>query len=120
MIVIIFGVILIVTFLWMMAIYNGLITTGMGIGNAFAQIDVQLTRRYDLIPNLVETAKGYMAHEKGTLEAVILARNTAQGALGALKSAPVDARAVACLSASERYWARSWPNSWRFRKAMRS
>jgi LemA protein len=101
MIVIIFGAILLVIFLWMMAIYNGLITSRNGIGNAFAQIDVQLTRRYDLIPNLVETAKGYMAHENSTLEAVILARNSAHGALSALKSAPGDASAVAALSASE-------------------
>ena len=101
MIVIVFAVILLVIFLWMMAIYNGLITSRNGIGNAFAQIAVQLTRRYDLIPNLVETAKGYMAHENSTLEAVILARNSAHGALSALKSAPGDAGAVAALSASE-------------------
>jgi LemA protein len=86
---------------WMVAAYNGMVTSKNGISNAFAQIDVQLTRRYDLIPNLVETAKGYMAHEKGTLEAVITARNAAQGALGALKSAPNSAAAAAALNASE-------------------
>lgn len=86
---------------WMISAYNGMVTSKNGIGNAFAQIDVQLTRRYDLIPNLVETAKGYMAHEKGTLEAVITARNAAQTALGALKAAPNDASAALALNASE-------------------
>ena len=60
--------------------YNGLVTLRNRFQNAYAQIDVQLKRRYDLIPNLVETAKGYMAHEKGTLEAVIQARNAAVSA----------------------------------------
>jgi LemA protein len=98
---VVFALALVFLALWIMMIYNGLITTRNSIGNAFSQIDVQLTRRYDLIPNLVETAKGYMAHEKGTLEAVITARNSAQSALSALKSAPGDASAVAALSASE-------------------
>ena len=66
--------------LWAVGIYNGLITLRNGYKKEYAQIDVQLKRRYDLIPNLVETAKGYMAHEKGTLEAVIAARNQAAGA----------------------------------------
>ena len=101
MLVIVFAVVLIVTFLWMMAIYNGLITSRNAIGNAFAQINVPLTRRYTLIPNVVEIAKGYMAHENSTLEAVIMARNAAHGALSALKSAPDGAGAVAALSASE-------------------
>ena len=57
--------------LWVIAIYNGLVRARNAYKNAFAQIDVQLQRRYDLIPNLVETAKGYMAHERETLEAVI-------------------------------------------------
>ena len=60
------------------AIYNGLVTLRNRYKNAFAQIDVQLKRRYDLIPNLVETAKGYMKHERETLEAVIQARNMAE------------------------------------------
>src|SRR6476660_765583 len=63
--------------LWLMGIYNGLVVAANRFKNAFAQIDVQLKRRYDLIPNLVETVKGYMAHEAGTLEAVIKARNVA-------------------------------------------
>ena len=61
-------------------IYNKLVTMRNRYKNAYAQIDVQLKRRYDLIPNLVETAKGYMAHERGTLEAVTAARNTASSA----------------------------------------
>ena len=66
--------------LWLMYIYNGLVVAGNRFKNAFAQIDVQLKRRYDLIPNLVETAKGYMSHERETLEAVIQARNQAASA----------------------------------------
>lgn len=68
--------------LWAIGAYNGLIAGRNGYKNAFAQIDVQLTRRYDLIPNLVETAKGYMKHERETLEAVISARNAAVSATG--------------------------------------
>lgn len=94
-------VVLAVLAFWAMGIYNALVTSRNQIGNAFSQIDVQLTRRYDLIPNLVETAKAYMSHEKGTLEAVITARNSAHSALSALKSAPNDPTAVAALSASE-------------------
>jgi LemA protein len=82
-------------------IYNGLVTARNGYKNAFAQIDVQLTRRYDLIPNLVETAKGYLAHERGTLEAVIAARNTAFAGLRAAASDPGNAQAIAHLSSAE-------------------
>ena len=66
--------------LWAMGIYNGLVTSRNGWKNAFAQIDVQLQRRFDLIPNLVETAKAYMGHERDTLEAVIAARAAAKAA----------------------------------------
>ena len=65
---------------YVIVIYNGLITSRNQFKNAFSQIDVQLQRRYDLIPNLVETAKGYLKHERETLEAVINARNQAQAA----------------------------------------
>jgi LemA protein len=68
---IIFLVVVVLIVLYFVAIYNGLVTSRNGYKNAFAQIDVQLTRRHDLIPNLVETAKGYLAHERGTLEAVV-------------------------------------------------
>src|SRR3546814_10476808 len=70
--------IVIVFALWAVGIYNGLVTARNAYKNAFAQIDVQLQRRFDLIPNLVETAKGYLEHERGTLEAVTAARNAAQ------------------------------------------
>jgi LemA protein len=81
--------------------YNRLVTARNAFKNAFAQIDVQLTRRYDLIPNLVETAKGYMKHERETLEAVIKARNTALAGLKAASTDPGNAAAVAQLSGAE-------------------
>ncbi len=68
-----------VAVMWGVGIYNQLVTLKNRFQNAFSQIEVQLKRRYDLIPNLVETAKGYMKHERGTLEAVITARNEAVG-----------------------------------------
>ena len=81
-------------------VYNKLVALKNRFENAFAQIDVQLKRRYDLIPNLVETAKAYMQHEKGTLEAVIAARNTALAGLQAAHGKP-DATAIKNLSAAE-------------------
>jgi LemA protein len=83
---------------WAVGIYNGLVTARNAFKNAFAQIDVQLTRRYDLIPNLVEVAKGYMAHERETLEAVIKARAAAVSGLAAAKADPGDANAMASLA----------------------
>lgn len=74
--------------LFLVSVYNRLVTARNAYKNAFAQIDVQLTRRHDLIPNLVETAKGYMAHEKDTLEAVINARNAAVNGLNQAKQDP--------------------------------
>jgi len=82
-------------------IYNKLVTMRNRYKNAYAQIDVQLKRRYDLIPNLVETAKGYMAHERGTLEAVTQARNIAYAASKAAAANPGDAGAVKNLMAAE-------------------
>ena len=82
-------------------IYNSLVTLRNRFRNAFAQIDVQLTRRHDLIPNLVETAKGYMAHERGTLEAVIAARGAAVSGLQAAKANPGDPAAMQALAQSE-------------------
>ena len=87
--------------LWAVGIYNGLVTSRNGWKNAFAQIDVQLQRRFDLIPNLVETAKAYMGHERETLEAVIAARSAAQSGLVAAKAHPGDADAMAQLAASQ-------------------
>ena len=80
---------------WAISIYNRLINERNRVRNAFAQIDVQLTRRYDLIPNLIEAVKGYMKHEKETLEAVINARNAAQQSLAAAK-ADAEKAGVAC------------------------
>ena len=87
--------------LWAMGIYNGLVTSRNGWKNAFAQIDVQLQRRFDLIPNLVETAKAYMGHERETLEAVIAARSAAQSGLAAAKANPGDPDAMAQLAAAQ-------------------
>jgi len=87
--------------LWSVGIYNGLITARNAFKNAFAQIDVQLTRRHDLIPNLVEVAKGYMAHERETLEAVTKARGAAVSGLAAAKASPGDPNAMAQLATAE-------------------
>ncbi len=87
--------------MWGVGIYNGLVTARNAFKNAFAQIDVQLQRRFDLIPNLVETAKGYMSHERETLEAVIAARSAAQSGLSAAKANPGDPAAMAQLAAAQ-------------------
>jgi len=79
---IVVGVIVLVLVIWLFTTYNGLVGLRNQTKNAWSQIDVQLKRRHDLIPNLVETVKGYAAHERQTLEAVIQARNTAVGAVG--------------------------------------
>jgi LemA protein len=86
---------------WAVGIYNGLVTARNAFKNAFAQIDVQLTRRHDLIPNLVEVAKGYMAHERETLEAVTRARAAAVSGLAAAKANPGDPAAMQNLAAAE-------------------
>jgi len=83
------------------AAYNRLVTARNAFKNAFAQIDVQLTRRYDLIPNLVETAKGYIKHERETLEAVIKARNQAYEGLKTAAADPGNASAVQQLSGAD-------------------
>jgi LemA protein len=85
----------------LVGIYNKLVTYKNRYKNAFAQIEVQLKRRYDLIPNLVETVKGYMAHERGTLEAVIQARNQAVGGLQRAAQDPGDPAAMKNLAAAE-------------------
>jgi LemA protein len=94
-------IIVVVFAAWLIGIYNRLVTARNGFKNAFAQIDVQLTRRYDLIPNLVETAKGYLQHERETLEAVISARNGALAGLKAAAANPASAAAMAQLSGAE-------------------
>jgi LemA protein len=82
--------ILVLLFVFAIAMYNGLVRLKVQCDNAWADIDVQLKRRYDLIPNLVETVKGYAAHEKGTLEAVINARNQAMAATGPADKAAAE------------------------------
>ena len=99
MIILLVVVVLIV--LYFVTVYNGLVTSRNSYKNAFAQIDVQLTRRHDLIPNLVETAKGYLGHERGTLEAVVQARNAAVSGLAGAKANPGDPAAMQQLGASE-------------------
>ena len=91
----------VVAAVWAVGIYNGLVTARNAFKNAFAQIDVQLTRRHDLIPNLVEVAKGYMAHERETLEAVTKARAAAVSGLAAAKANPGDPAAMQNLAAAE-------------------
>ena len=86
---------------WAVGIYNRLVNERNRVRNGFAQIDVQLTRRYELIPNLVEAVKGYMKHERETLEAVITARNAASSSLEAAKADPANAKAMKELGASE-------------------
>src|SRR5512138_3940537 len=101
---IVLGVLLLVVVviaLWAVGIYNSLVTLRNRYKNAFSQIDVQLKRRYDLIPNLVETAKGYLKHERQTLDAVILARNQASTAAQRAASSPGDAAAMRDLAGAE-------------------
>jgi len=99
------GTILLILFvgliLYGVGMYNRLVSGRNNYKNSFAQIDVQLTRRHDLIPNLVETAKGYMAHEKETLEAVINARNSAVSGLNNAKADPTDPAAMKQLGQAE-------------------
>jgi LemA protein len=87
--------------LWLMGVYNGLVVARNRFENAFAQIDVQLKRRYDLIPNLVEAVKGYMAHERETLDAVIKARNSAMAAEQKVAANPRDSSAMKELNQAE-------------------
>ena len=94
------GVVVAVAF-WAIAIYNGLVALRNRFKNSFAQIDVQLKRRYDLIPNLVEAAKGYLTHERETLESVIAARGAAMGAAQKAAAAPGDAAAMQGLAQAE-------------------
>jgi LemA protein len=93
--------ILVVVALWVVGIYNRLVSLRNRFKNAFAQIDVQLKRRYDLIPNLVETAKSYIKHERETLEAVTKARNIAASAAEAAAKNPADGGAMKSLGAAE-------------------
>ena len=93
--------ILAVLIFWAVGAYNRLVRLKNTIANAFGQIDVQLKRRYDLIPNLVEAAKKYLSHERETLEAVITARNQAKSASDAARSRPANALAITTLAIAE-------------------
>lgn len=93
--------ILVIAALWLMATYNGLVARRVRVQNGFAQIDVQLRRRHDLVPNLVSTVKGYMTHEQQTLEAVTRARAAAMNAQQALAATPGDAAATQMLANAE-------------------
>ncbi|HNP36721.1 MAG TPA: LemA family protein [Woeseiaceae bacterium] len=97
----IFLAIVVALVLWAISIYNRLVNERNRVRNGFAQIDVQLTRRHDLIPNLVEAVKGYMKHERETLDAVISARNSAASSLDVAKADPANADAIKKLGASE-------------------
>ncbi|MGH8494838.1 MAG: LemA family protein [Gammaproteobacteria bacterium] len=97
---IVIGVLVLLAF-FAIGIYNRLVNLRNRVKNAFAQIDVQLTRRYDLIPNLVETVKGYIKHERETLEAVISARNTAVAGLRNAAADPSNAKAIQELAGAE-------------------
>lgn len=97
---IIVGILVVIVF-WAISIYNNLVSLRNRVRNAFSQIDVQLTRRYDLIPNLIEAVKGYMSHERETLEAVIQARNAAVSGLQQAKVDPADPDAIKNLAAAE-------------------
>ncbi len=86
---------------WAVWVYNRLVRLRNEIGNAFAQIDVQLKRRYDLVPNLVEVARRYLQHERDTLEAVTRARNAARTAADRAQQAPADGERIAALAAAD-------------------
>jgi len=94
-------VILAIIVFWVIQMYNNLVNLRNRVRNAFSQIDVQLTRRYDLIPNLVEAVKGYMKHERETLEAVINARNAAVAGLKRAEADPANPEAIQALAAAE-------------------
>ena len=95
------GLVAVLLIVFIIGAYNSLVTLRNRYKNAYSQIDVQLKRRYDLIPNLVETAKGYLAHERGTLEAVIAARNTAVTANTRAAQNPGDSSAMKEISSAE-------------------
>ena len=101
LVIIVLGVLVVSAAMFVVGLYNKLVALRNRFKNAYAQIDVQLKRRYDLIPNLVETAKGYLKHERGTLEAVIAARNAASSANTGAAANPGDPAAMQQLASAE-------------------
>ena len=97
----IFLVVVLAVAAWAVMAYNRLVVARNRIANAFGQIDVQLKRRHDLVPNLVEVAKRYLAHEAATLEAVVRARGAAQGAASSAREHPTSAAAIGALTVAE-------------------
>ena len=93
---IVLGVALVLV-LWFVSVYNGLVRLRNQVDNAWAQIDVQLKRRHDLIPNLINTVKGYMSHERDTLEAIVKARTAAMAATGPAQAGPAEAQLTGAL-----------------------
>ena len=100
-VLVVLGLFVLVMAGWLISVYNGLVTLRNRFENAFSQIDVQLKRRYDLIPNLVEVAKGYLSHERETLEAVVQARNQAVAAEKNAAAKPGDPAAMQNLASAE-------------------
>jgi LemA protein len=100
-VVVVVAVVSLILFMWAVGIYNNLVALRNRFKNAYSQIDVQLKRRYDLIPNLVETAKAYLKHESGTLEAVIAARNQASQTQSRVAADPTDGTAMKQFLAAE-------------------
>lgn len=94
-------ILVVIVALWGVAIYNRLVQLRNRIANAFGQIDVQLKRRHDLVPNLVEVARAYLAHESATLEAVIRARGQAQAAAATARAQPANAASIGALALAE-------------------
>ena len=100
----ILAVLVLIVGFWVMSVYNGLVRTRNAKDNNYSQIGIQLTRKYDLIPNLVKLAKGYMKHERATLEEVIQARNQAANANATVSANPGDPAAMKNMVAAENSW----------------
>ena len=103
--------VIVVLVIWAIGVYNSLISMRQRVNQAYADIDVQLRQRHDLIPNLVETVKGYAAHERGTLDEVVKARNAAMTAQGPAQQAAAENMLTGAHCASSLHWPRPTPTS---------